>query len=423
MQNTLLRTVIATTVILTLVSAGTAGGLSQQVSLQDEGPQPENTIKIQGTGPVVNYTFQAADVEPAETADIEDNTDRVVGNTVSGTAGEGGVDEYRFNGPIRSFQSENSDVLKIWINGQQVDPSEIGPDPTPESRIDASIVDFSPERGTYRTGDTQQAQVTVENTGNREHTFFVGYITIDPSDGIRNNDDTTGTTVTLAPSEQRTVSVSWTVEADAPSGTYSAGTAIWKETGDLETRLDREQRTAAFEVITETPTDTPTETPTDTPTETPTDTPTDTLTATPEPSFSVLNLSADDETIEVNESVEITATVENTGSAQRTSTVELVTFGEVVASQNLTLAPGAVQSVTFTHAYEVPGDYTVSVGDQSAQIEVESGDLGTPNTTTPSPPPLIEGFVATLIEATNGLVIVVGVAAVIGIGIVVIMRL
>jgi hypothetical protein len=137
----------------------------------------------------------------------------------------------------------------------------------------------------------------------------------------------------------------------------------------------------------------------------------------------VLNLSADDETVEVNESVEITAAVENTGSAQQTNTVELVTFGEVVASQNLTLAPGAVQSVTFNHTYEVPGDYTVSVGDQSAQIKVESGDLGTPSTTTPSSPPLIEGFVAALIEATNGLVIVVGVAAVIGIGIVAIMRL
>jgi hypothetical protein len=147
----------------------------------------------------------------------------------------------------------------------------------------------------------------------------------------------------------------------------------------------------------------------------------------------VLNLSADDETIEVNESVEITATVENTGSAQQTNTVELVTFGEVIASQNLTLAPGAVQSVTFTHAYEVPGDYTVSVGDQEVQIQVGSEDDAPPEATDPpkdedgSPisafVDAVSGGVAASIESTNGLAIVVAVAALIGIGIVAIMRL
>jgi len=140
----------------------------------------------------------------------------------------------------------------------------------------------------------------------------------------------------------------------------------------------------------------------------------------------VVNLSADDETVEVNESVEITAAVENTGSAQQTNRVELVTFGEVVASQNLTLAPGEVQSVTFTHAYEIPGDYTVSVGDQSAQIKVESeavDDSGTPVTTDGGSGLAIGGAVAAVIEATNGFAIVVGIAAVIALGIIGVMRL
>jgi hypothetical protein len=139
----------------------------------------------------------------------------------------------------------------------------------------------------------------------------------------------------------------------------------------------------------------------------------------------VLNLSADDETVEVNESVEFTAAVENTGSAQRTATVELVTLGEVVGSQNLTLASGTVQTVTFTHTYDALGTYIASVGSQEIQVQVgsEGGNETTTPETTGNGDSLLSGTIAAVIEATNGLVIVVGVVAVIALGIIAIMRL
>jgi hypothetical protein len=139
----------------------------------------------------------------------------------------------------------------------------------------------------------------------------------------------------------------------------------------------------------------------------------------------VTDLSADDETVEVNETVEIAATIENTGSTQRTANISLITFGEEVNSTELTMGSREVQEVTFEHRYDAPGTYTASVGDQQVRIQVEAEASG--GTEAPGGSSGGEasggGILGAVTEAADGFVIVVLVTVVIGLAIVAVMRL
>jgi uncharacterized membrane protein len=110
-------------------------------------------------------------------------------------------------------------------------------------------VGVSPASGTYATGEVVRTRVTIENTGGTRHTFFVGYDAAGPNGGRYNNDRTTGTSVTLAPDEQVTVTVEWTVEQDAPDGPYGVVVALWAGNADaLGERLDIVEHGGVFEV-------------------------------------------------------------------------------------------------------------------------------------------------------------------------------
>jgi len=125
--------------------------------------------------------------------------------------------------------------------------------PTESEPVDARVVWFYPEQGTYEEGERVSASVTVRNTGGQKHTFFVGYSVFGPNGTEYYNADQeepTGTTVTLEPDETKTVTVVWQVEPDAPDGMYDALTIVWKEEkrDDLETKLDGSRVDDAFEV-------------------------------------------------------------------------------------------------------------------------------------------------------------------------------
>jgi hypothetical protein len=116
-------------------------------------------------------------------------------------------------------------------------------------RHDPAIADFQQESGTFAPGETVNATVTVENAGTEEGTFLVGYEVVGPN-GTQWTGANHTTPVTLAPGESRTVELSWTVAADAPSGSYDATAVAWLE-GDpahRTTRLDAATRTDAFGV-------------------------------------------------------------------------------------------------------------------------------------------------------------------------------
>jgi len=138
-------------------------------------------------------------------------------------------------------QSTTSDQQRYSVEQYEVDVRE-------EADIDARFVDTTVDNGEYERGDTVDATVTVENTGNREHTFFVGYSVIDENGQKYDNDNSTGRPITLDVGEQRTVDLSWKVEDDAPKGTYDIVTAVWKESDrtQLETRKANKRIDGAF---------------------------------------------------------------------------------------------------------------------------------------------------------------------------------
>lgn len=109
----------------------------------------------------------------------------------------------------------------------------------PACEITAEITDFKIESDLFQPGDLVEGQVTVKNTSDCQHEFFVGFGVIDRNGTIYDNDGGTGRPLTVPAGETETVTIGWQVEADAEPGPYDVGTAIWEESNRnaLETRL------------------------------------------------------------------------------------------------------------------------------------------------------------------------------------------
>jgi hypothetical protein len=202
----------------------------------------------------------------------------------------------------------------------------------PSGSIDARIVTFDPDQGTFEPGDAVTATVWVENTGDQRHTFFVGFSARGPNGNYHYNEGETGESISLAPGERGAVTVVWQIGDNAPDGRYDAVTIVWQEqrSEGLETELDREMTRGAFRISdststgTETPTDsqTPTETEMSTATETPTATRTETETQTSTSTSTETTTSTDTTTSTSTETTTTnTSTSTDTDTGTNSSTV------------------------------------------------------------------------------------------------------
>jgi hypothetical protein len=131
---------------------------------------------------------------------------------------------------------------------------------------------------------------------------------------------------------------------------------------------------------TQTPTPTPTPTPTDddgglfddwddTPTPSPSPSPTPQETSTPSQSsaqFEVVDATVDSNDVTVGEYVEVTAMVENRGQQAGTYEAQLQVDGQTLATQNVFVEGGQVETVAFQVQFEEPGRYDVAVSDTRA---------------------------------------------------------
>lgn len=109
------------------------------------------------------------------------------------------------------------------------------------NEIDAEILDVSVgTAGGYGQGETVDATVELQNTGNLTNEFFVGQGVFDSTGRVYDNDGSTGTTVELAPGESAEVSVPWTVAADdggpAPADTYDSVLRVWAQSDRADLR-------------------------------------------------------------------------------------------------------------------------------------------------------------------------------------------
>jgi PGF-pre-PGF domain-containing protein len=93
--------------------------------------------------------------------------------------------------------------------------------------------------------------------------------------------------------------------------------------------------------------------------------------------FDVTTADLNQTTITEGESVEISATIENTGDQDGTFTTELTIDEVVVDSQDVAVAAGTTETVTFVRTFDQAGDYAIAVSGTSAgTLTVEDNSSG-----------------------------------------------
>lgn len=251
-------------------------------------------------------------------------------------------------------ESDPDDLQTRLDDDQKYDSFRI----TESTEIDARITRFDADSGEYQVGDSVDATTIVENTGDTEHTFFVGYSTTGPDGQYYDNNDRTGQTVTLDPGEERPVDLEWDVEDGASSGDYDVLTSVWEESDrdDLQTRLDDERRSNTFEIVEAT-----------------------------EIGAQIVNLNVDSGDMRIGDRVGAVATVENTGNVEHTFFIGYSTIGpdgeyydnDEQTGKTVTLDPGERRQVylDWTVTSSVPtGNYDalVSVWEESDRDNLQS---------------------------------------------------
>jgi len=78
--------------------------------------------------------------------------------------------------------------------------------------------------GAYNKENKVRAEVTVKNTGNLPHRFYVGFSVKDPNGKWW---DAPYNSIYLNPGQYSTALVDWTVDTNAPSGNYDALVKVW----------------------------------------------------------------------------------------------------------------------------------------------------------------------------------------------------
>jgi hypothetical protein len=123
------------------VPVDSLGSAESPVAASGATDQPSNLIAVTTAAESVDYTLTASSaLEPTGDVDTDD-ADSITGTTATGTTGLNGFDTYRYSGTITSLQSSTPDDLIVYINGDRVDPSQIGtatPQPTETRQTTAS---------------------------------------------------------------------------------------------------------------------------------------------------------------------------------------------------------------------------------------------------------------------------------------------
>jgi len=86
--------------------------------------------------------------------------------------------------------------------------------------------------------------------------------------------------------------------------------------------------------------------------------------------FTITGLDVTPEQVPPGQPVTVSAQVTNTGDSGGSYTVNLTVNGQVEQTKTVTLAPEAMETVTFTVTKETPGSYTVSIGDLTEEFTV-----------------------------------------------------
>ena len=90
----------------------------------------------------------------------------------------------------------------------------------------------------------------------------------------------------------------------------------------------------------------------------------------PPAQFTITGLDVTPEQVPPGQPVTVSAQVTNTGASEGSCTVNLTVNGQVEQTKTVTLAPEAMETVTFTVTKETPGSYTISIGELTKEFTV-----------------------------------------------------
>jgi hypothetical protein len=108
------------------VPADALGSSESPLADSDAADQPSRLIAITTAAESVDYTLTASSAL-APTGDVDTgDTDSITGTTATGTTGLNGFDTYRYGGTITSLRSSTPDDLIVYVDGDRIDPSQIG---------------------------------------------------------------------------------------------------------------------------------------------------------------------------------------------------------------------------------------------------------------------------------------------------------
>lgn len=151
----------------------------------------------------------------------KDNRDSGDNGTLVGTVPEDPPDGAELEVRLGVWPGEiTTHVERVTVAGQ-----------SGEGGANASIRSFDPPTGSAEPGETVTGEVTVENTGETERSFWVGLSYLKP--GAQPEDDDAFLHVdpvetdALSSGETATLTLERTVPEEAPSGQYKAWTAVW----------------------------------------------------------------------------------------------------------------------------------------------------------------------------------------------------
>jgi len=105
----------------------------------------------------------------------------------------------------------------------------------------------------------------------------------------------------------------------------------------------------------------------------------------PPVTFEVTNLVITPTEVGVGEEATVTANVTNTGEVDGTKAISLKIDGVVEDSEDVTLAAGANQTVTFTVTKDAAGTYEIEVDGQTGNLTVTGADVTPTPEVTPTP--------------------------------------
>ncbi|NHX41643.1 MULTISPECIES: Ig-like domain-containing protein [Haloarcula] len=212
-------------------------GANEAPTIDRESPSGDVSVTVSDS-----VEFQVDGEDPD--GNLEDVEWYINGDYIQTQSIDGSVDTATWSHEFD--QSGTYTVEAVVLDTENADSQSVEWDVTVEQpdETSARVTQTLADSDTYRPGDRVPVEITVENTGNTEHNFYVDASVQRPDGGWVTGE---ATTVYLSPGETETITLNGEIPDDAEEGTWSAGSGVFHSSAK-DDRYDYGQDADSFEV-------------------------------------------------------------------------------------------------------------------------------------------------------------------------------